>query len=65
MMNDNVPHCKMIDDMLDEVRQEVKIRCALRMIRNNKLSDEEISKVTELTLEEVKELKAQASAVTT
>ena len=65
MMNDNVPHCKMIDDMLDEVRQEVKIRCALRMIRNIKLSDEEISKVTELTLEEVKELKAQASAVTT
>lgn len=64
MMNDNVPHCKMIDDMLDEVRQEVKIRCALRMIRNIKLSDEEISKVTELTLEEVKELKAQASAVT-
>lgn len=34
------------------------------MIRNSKLSDEEISKVTELTLEEVKELKAQASAVT-
>ncbi|MBR1752010.1 MAG: hypothetical protein IJ740_19140 [Ruminococcus sp.] len=62
---DNVPHCKMIEDMLDEVRQEVKIRCALRMIRNIKLSDEEISKVTELTLEEVKELKAQASAVTT
>ena len=61
---DNVPHCKMIEDMLDEVRQEVKIRCALRMIRNIKLSDEEISKVTELTLEEVKELKAQASAVT-
>ncbi len=61
---DNVPHCKMIDDMLDEVRQEVKIRCALRMICNSKLSDEEISKVTELTLEEVKELKAQASAVT-
>ena len=61
---DNVPHCKMIDDMLDEVRQEVKIRCALRMISNSKLSDEEISKVTELTLEEVKELKAQASAVT-
>lgn len=65
MMNDNVPHCKIIEDMLDEVRQEVKIRFALRMIRNSKLSDEEISKVTELTLEEVKELKAQASAVTT
>ena len=63
MMNDNVPHCKMIDDMLDEVRQEVKIRCALRVIRNSKLSDEEISKETELTLEEIKELKAQASAV--
>lgn len=61
---DNVPHCKMIEDMLNEVRQEVKIQCALRVIRNSKLSDEEISKVTELTLEEVKELKAQASAVT-
>ena len=64
MMNDNVPHCKMIEDMLDEVRQEAQIECALRVIRNSKLSDEEISKVTELTLEEVKELKAQASAVT-
>ena len=50
--------------MLDEVRREAKIECALRVIRNSKLSDEEISKVTELTLEEVKELKAQASAVT-
>lgn len=64
MMNDNVPHCRMIEDMLNEVRREVKIQCALRVIRNSNLSDEEISKVTELTLEEVKELKAKASAVT-
>ena len=64
MMNDTVPHCKMIEDMLNEVRREAQIECALRVIRNSKLSDEEISKVTELTLEEVKELKAQASAVT-
>lgn len=62
---DNVPHCKMIEDMLNEVRREAQIECALQVIRNSKLSDEEISKVTELTLEEVKELKAQASAVTT
>lgn len=59
---DNVPHCKMIEDMLNEVRQEVNIQCALRLIRNSELSDEVISEVTELTLEEVKELKAPASS---
>ena len=64
MMNDNVPHCEMIEDMLDEARREVQIECALRIIRNSKLSDEEISEVTELTLEDVKKLKAQASSVT-
>lgn len=63
-MNNNVSHCKMIEDMLNEVRREVKIECALRVIRNINLSNEEISEVTGLTLEEVKELKAYASEVT-
>lgn len=63
MMNDNVPHCKMIEDMLNEVRQEVRIQCALRVIRNSRLSDEEISEVTGLSLEEVKELKVQDSTI--
>ena len=54
----------MIEDMLNEVIQEVKIQSALRLIACCKLSDEEIAKVTELTLEEVNELKAQASPVT-
>ena len=40
----NVPHCKIIEDMLN--------------------TEEEIAKATQLTLEEVKELKEQASAVT-
>lgn len=61
----NVPHCKMIEDMLNEVRREVQFQCALQLIQNSKLSDKEISEVTELTFEEVKELKEQASAVTT
>lgn len=60
----NVPHCKMIEDMLNEVRREVQFQCALQLIHNSKLSDKEISEVTELTFEEVKELKEQASAVT-
>lgn len=61
---DNVPHCKMIEDMLNEARREVKIQSALRLITRGKFSDEDIAGVTELTLEEVKELKAQVSSDT-
>lgn len=62
---DNVPHCKMIEDMLNQTRQEVEIQFALRLIARCYLSDEEIAEVVELSPEEVTELRALASDVTT
>ena len=64
---DNVPHCKMIEDMRNEaVKEAAKLnsyQIALNLIALGTLSDEEIAKATELSLKEVNELKAQASPV--
>lgn len=65
---DNVPHCKMIEDMLTEAAAEAEklksYQLALNLISLGTLTDEAIATATQLTLEEVTELKAQASAVT-
>ena len=58
---DNVPHCKMIN----QARQEIEIQFALRLIARCDLSDEKIAEVVELSPEEVTELRALASDVTT
>ncbi len=60
----NVPHCKIIEDMLNEVVKMQLYQIALKLLASGKLTEEEIAKATQLTLEEVKELKEQASPVT-
>lgn len=49
-------HCKVIEDMLDEVRYNAKCEMALNMLIITNLSFADIAEVTELTVEEVKKL---------
>ena len=49
-------HCKVIEDMLDEVRYNAKCEMALNMLTITNLSFGDIAEVTELTVDEVKKL---------
>lgn len=49
-------HCKVIEDMLDEVRYNAKCEIALNMLIITNLSLADIAEVTELTVDEVKRL---------
>lgn len=56
--------CKAIEDMRNEAAKMNSYQIALNLIELGTLTEEEIAKATQLTLEEVKELKEQASPVT-
>lgn len=60
--------CKAIEDMRNEAVMEAEklksYQIALNLIALGTLTEEEIAKATQLTLEEVKELKEQTSPVT-
>ena len=49
-------HCKVIENMLDEVRYNAKCEIALNMLIITNLSLADIAEVTELTVDEVKRL---------
>ena len=54
-------HCKVIEDMLDEVRYNAKCEMALNMLTITNLSFGDIAEVTELTVDEVKRLSKNVS----
>lgn len=56
--------CKAIEDMRNEAAKLNSYQIALNLIALGTLTEEDIAKTTQLTLDEVKELKAQASPVT-
>ncbi|HJA71072.1 MAG TPA: hypothetical protein IAA07_05745 [Candidatus Lachnoclostridium stercoravium] len=49
-------HCKVIEDMLDEVRYNAKCEMALNMLKITNLSFADIAEVTELTVDEVEKI---------
>ena len=53
---------KAMEDMRNQVRKEVDREIALRMLRAGKYTLEEIASITELTLDEVKNLSVNQSA---
>ena len=57
---DNVPHCKMIEEMLEEykkqVSQQIRYEAAHRLIKLDKYSFEVIAKSVELSIDEVIEI---------
>lgn len=54
--------CKAIEEMIQQVALELAKTVAYRMLAAGKYSVEEIADVTELSLEEVTELKKERSA---
>ena len=54
--------CKVIEDMLQENRRETMAKVAHRMLAAGKYSLEEIADLTELSVDEIKKLKAGQSA---
>ena len=62
MMNNNVPHCKIIEDMLDEVSKQTRYRFAHRLICRGKYSYEEIAEIVDNSLDEVIEISKQLAA---
>lgn len=70
-MNNNVPHCKIIEDMLNEAAREAARKAekleayniALKLLQRGKDTLEEISELTGLTVEEVKEIREQLKTV--
>lgn len=48
--------CRLIEELLEESKHDQQIENALRMIKNGKLSYEEIAECSGLSLDEVKEL---------
>lgn len=56
MYIDNVPHCKMIEDMLDEVKKQTRYEVAHRLICMKKFSYEQIAEGTMISLDEVIEI---------
>ena len=56
-------HCKVIEDMLDEVRYNAKSEMALNMLIITNLSLADIAEVTELTVDEVRKISKDANKV--
>ena len=56
--------CKAIEEMRNEAERLRSYQIALNLITIGEMSDEAIAKATDITLEEVLELKSQASDVT-
>lgn len=49
-------HCKVIEDMLNEVVLEMQREIALKLIINTKLSLEDIAEITELSVIDVENI---------
>ena len=58
-----IGHCKVIEDMLDEVRYNAKCEMALNMLIITNLSLADIAEVTELTVDEVRKISKDANKV--
>ena len=56
-------HCKVIEDMLDEVRYNAKSEMALNMLIITNLLLADIAEVTELTVDEVRKISKDANKV--
>ena len=54
--------CKAMEDMRNETAREKTLQLAKNMLALNKLSYDEIAKVTGLTVDEIKELDTKKSA---
>ena len=54
-------HCKVIKDMLDEVRYNAKCEMASNMLTITNLSFGDIAEVTELTVDEVRKISKDAN----
>ena len=50
--------CKVIEDLIEEEREETKSEIALRMLKAGKYPLEEIVEFSDLPLEEIKKLQA-------
>ena len=53
---------KAIEDMLEEVRYETHLKCAVNMLKRGELTLEEIAKYSGLPLEKVRELAEETPA---
>lgn len=53
MMNSNISHCKIIEDMLDEASKQIGYQVAHRLICRGKDSYEEIAEIVDISLDEV------------